>query len=57
MRDKGAAHYLSLLRELLTKVLKSCAVKGANRSKGKLCAFDPVFRSEAIRHIFNGFGA
>ena len=57
MRDKAAAHNLTLLREISTKVLKSSAVKGSIRSKRKRCALDPAFRTEATQHIFNGFGA
>ena len=57
VRDKAAAHNLTLLRELSTKVLKSSPVKGSIRSKRKRCALDPAFRSEATQHIFHGFGA
>jgi predicted transposase YbfD/YdcC len=57
VRDKAAAHNLTLLREISTKVLKSSAVKGSIRSKRKRCALDPAFRTEATQHIFNGFGA
>ena len=57
VRDKAAAHNLTLLREISTKVLKTSAVKGSIRSKRKRCALDPAFRTEATQHIFNGFGA
>ncbi len=57
VRDKVAAHNLTLMRELSTKVLKSSAVKGSIRSKRKRCALDPVFRTEATQHIFHGFDA
>ena len=57
VRDKAAAHSLTLLREISTKVLKTSAVKGSIRSKRKRCALDPTFRTEATHHIFHGFGA
>jgi predicted transposase YbfD/YdcC len=57
VRDKAAAHNLTLLREISTKVLKTSSVKGSIRSKRKRCALDPTFRSEATLHIFHGFGA
>jgi hypothetical protein len=57
VRDKAAAHNLTLLREISTKVLKSSAVKGSIRSKRKRCALDPAFRTEATQHIFHGFDA
>lgn len=57
VRDKAAAHNLTLMRELSTKVLKSSAVKGSIRSKRKRCCLDHAFRTEATQHIFHGFGA
>jgi len=57
VRDKAAAHNLTLMRELSTKVLKSCPLKGSIRSKRKRCCLDPAFRTEVTRNIFHGFGA
>lgn len=57
VRDKTAAHNLSLMRELSSKVLKSSPQKGTVRSKRKRCALDPAFRFEITRPIFHGFGA
>ncbi len=57
MRDKTAAHNLTLMRELSAKVLKASALKGSVRSKRKRCALDPAFRAEISRPIFHGFGA
>jgi predicted transposase YbfD/YdcC len=57
VRDKGAAHNLTLMRELSTKVLKSSPVKCSIRSKRKRCCLDPAFGTEATQHIFHGFGA
>lgn len=57
MRDKAAAHNLTLMRELSTKVLNSSAVKGSILSNRKRCCLDPAFRTEAPQHIFHGFGA
>ncbi len=57
VRDKSAAHNLTLLRELSTKVLKTRPVKGSIRSKRKRCSLDPAFRTESPQHIFHGFGA
>lgn len=57
VRDASAAHNLTLLRELSTKVLKSSPLKGSVRGKRKRCAHDPAFRSEITHPIFHGFGA
>ena len=57
VRDKTAAHNLTLMRELSAKVLKASALKGSVRSKRKRCALDPAFRAEISRPIFHGFGA
>ena len=57
VRDKTAAHNLTLLRELSTKVLKSSSLKGSVRSKRKRCTLDPAFRAEVTSPIFHGFGA
>lgn len=57
VRDKTAAHNLTLMRELSTKVLKSSPLKGSVRSKRKRCAHDPAFRAEVTRPIFHSFGA
>ena len=57
VRDKAAAHNLTLMRELSTKVLKTSAVKGSIRSKRKRCALNPACMTEATHHIFHGFGA
>ena len=57
VRDKSAAHNLTLMRELSAKVLKSSPVKGSVRSKRKRCALDPAFRAEVTQRIFHGFGA
>lgn len=57
VRDRNAAHNLSLLRELSAKVLKSSQLKGSTRSLRKRCALDPSLRTEAARLIFHGFGA
>lgn len=57
VRDKAAAHNLTLVRELSTKVLKTSAVKGSIRSKRKRCALDPAFRTRVTHSIFHGFGA
>lgn len=57
VRDKTAAHNLTLLRERSAKVLKNSPVKGSLRSKRKRCAHDPAFRAEVTLPIFHGFGA
>lgn len=57
VRDKTAAHNLTLLREISAKVLKTSSLKGSVRSKRKRCALDPTFRTEVTRPIFHGFGA
>ncbi len=57
VRDKIAAHNLTLMREISAKVLKTSPLKGSVRSKRKRCALDPTFRSEVTRPIFHGFGA
>jgi len=57
VRDKTAAHNLTLMRELSAKVLRSSHVKGSVRSQRKRCALDPAFRSEVTSRIFHGFGA
>ena len=57
VRDKAAAHNLTLIREISTKVLKSSPVKGSIRSKRKRCSLDPAFRTAATQSIFHGFGA
>lgn len=57
VRDKSAAHNLTLLRELSTKVLKTSPVKGSIRSKRKRCSLDPAFRTASTQHIFHGFDA
>jgi predicted transposase YbfD/YdcC len=57
VRDKTAAHNLTLMREISAKVLKASPQKGSVRSKRKRCALDPAFRTEVSRPIFHGFGA
>lgn len=57
VRDKTAAHNLTLMRELSAKVLRSSKVKGSIRSRRKRCALDPAFRSQVTSRIFHGFGA
>ena len=57
VRDKTAAHNLTLMRELSAKVLKSSHVKGSVRSQRKRCALDPAFRTAVTSRIFHGFGA
>jgi predicted transposase YbfD/YdcC len=57
VRDKTAAHNLTLMREMSVKVLKSSPLKGSVRSKRKRSALDPAFRTEIARPIFHGFGA
>ncbi len=57
VRDKAAAHNLTLMREISTKVLKSSPLKGSIRSKRKRCCLDPAFRTEVTHNIFHGFGA
>ncbi len=57
VRDQAAAHNLTLMRELSTKVLKSSPLKGSIRSQRKRCCLDPAFRTAATQHIFHGFGA
>ncbi|MBK8092698.1 MAG: hypothetical protein IPK32_12130 [Verrucomicrobiaceae bacterium] len=59
VRDKTAAHSLTLLREISAKVLKASPLKGSmsSKRKRKRCALDPTFRSEVTRPIFHGFGA
>lgn len=57
MRDKTAAHNLTLMREISAKLLKASLLKGSVRSKRKRCALDTAFRSEVTRPIFHGFGA
>ena len=57
VRDKTAAHNLTLMREMSAKVLKASPQKGSVRSKRKRCALDPAFRSEITRPFFQGFGA
>ena len=57
VRDKTAAHNLTLMREMSAKVLKTSPTKGSIRSKRKRCSLDPAFRIQATQHIFLGFGA
>jgi predicted transposase YbfD/YdcC len=57
VRDKTAAHNLTLIRELSAKVLRSSKVKGSIRSQRKRCALDPAFRTAVTHRIFHGFGA
>lgn len=57
VRDKDAAHNLTLLRELSTKVLKSSGLKGTIRSLRKRCSLDPALRTQATHLIFHSFGA
>ncbi|OYW70010.1 MAG: hypothetical protein B7Z21_00310 [Verrucomicrobiales bacterium 32-60-5] len=57
VRDKAAAHNLTLVRELSAKVLRSSKVKGSIRSQRKRCAMDPAFRTSVTSRIFHGFGA
>lgn len=57
VRDKTAAHNLTLMRELSAKVLRDSKVKGSIRSKRKRCALDPALRTEVVSRIFHGFGA
>ena len=57
VRDKTAAHNLTLMRELSAKVLRSSKVKGSIRSRRKRCALDSAFRTAVTSHIFHGFGA
>lgn len=57
VRDKTAAHNLTLMRELSAKVLRSSTVKGSMRSRRKRCALDPALRTEVTSPIFHGFGA
>lgn len=55
VRDKIAAHNLTLLREISAKVLKTSSLKGSVRRKRKRCALDPAFRTEVTRPIFPRF--
>ena len=57
VRDKAAAHNLTLMRELSAKVLRCSKVKGSIRSQRKRCALDPAFRTSLTFRIFHGFGA
>lgn len=57
VRDKTAAHNLTLMREISAKVLKASPLKGSVRSKRKRCSLDPAFRSEITPPFFHGFGA
>lgn len=57
VRDKAAAHNLTLMRELSAKVLRSSSLKGSIRSQRKRCALDPALRTSATHRIFHGFGA
>lgn len=57
VRDKTAAHNLTLMRELSAKVLRDSTVKGSIRSKRKRCALDPALRTVVTSRIFHGFGA
>ena len=57
VRDKAAAHNLTLMREISAKVLRSSSLKGSLRSQRKRCALDPAFRTAATHRIFHGFGA
>ena len=57
VRDTAAAHNLTLMRELSTKVLKRNPVKDSIRSKRKRCCLDLDFRTAVLQPIFHGFGA
>lgn len=57
VRDKNAAHNLSLLREMSAKALKDHPGKGSIRAKRKRAALDPAFRSQLLAHIPQAFGA
>ncbi|MBL9177670.1 MAG: ISAs1 family transposase [Verrucomicrobiaceae bacterium] len=57
VRDRNAAHNLTLLRELSAKVLKQSGLKGSVRSLRKRCALDPALRTQAVLPILQSFGA
>lgn len=57
VRDQTAAHNLTLIREIATKVIKANPLKGSIRSKRKRAALDPAFRRTITDLIFHTFDA
>jgi hypothetical protein len=57
VRDKTAAHNLTLVREISARLPKASPQEGPLRSKRKCCALDPAFRTEITRPVSHGFGA
>ena len=51
MRDRAAAHKLSILRDLATKVLRDHPAKKSIRAKPKLAGLDPHFRFSLLAKI------
>lgn len=57
VRDKNAAHNLSVLREISAKAIKDHPTKASVRAKRKRAALDPSFRAELLAHIPQTFNA
>jgi predicted transposase YbfD/YdcC len=53
VRDRNAAHNLSILRELTGRTLRRHLPKKSIRSKRKLAAMDPAFRLELVASTFH----
>ena len=52
VRDQNAAHNLTILRELTTKMLRDHPGKGSLKGKRKRACLSPAFRSEIIAATF-----
>jgi predicted transposase YbfD/YdcC len=57
VRDRSAAHNLSIMRELAAKVLRDHPAKKSMRAKRKLAALDPAFRFALLAMIPQCFRA
>ena len=57
VRDRNAAHNLSILRELTGRALRRHLPKKSIRSKRKLAALDPAFRLDLVASTFHNLHA
>ena len=53
VRDRTAAHNLTLMREMATKLLKAHPGKSSVKARRKRAGFSPLFRSEIVDPIFH----
>ena len=53
VRDRTAAHNLTLIREIATKLLKAQPGKSSVKARRKRAGFSPLFRSEIVDPIFH----